>query len=54
MNFLKNDFTRYFTVGFLAGSIAVAAIVGDGVLSTMGATVAGEVVPAAIAAAPAR
>ena len=50
MKFLKTEFTRYFAVGFIAGTVAIAAMTNIDLTST----IAHEVVPAAVAAAPAR
>ena len=50
MKFLKSEFARQFAFGFAGGAHAIVAITrGD-----LGSRIAGEVVPAAIAAAPTR
>jgi hypothetical protein len=50
MKFLKSEFARLFAFGFARGALAIVAITGG----DLGSRIAGEVVPAAIAAAPTR
>lgn len=50
MKFLKHEVTRLFALGFIAGTLAVGVMLDIG----PGATIARDVVPAAVAAAPSR
>jgi hypothetical protein len=46
MKLLKNEFARYFAMGFAVSALAIVVLMGDG----LGGRIFGEVVPAAIAA----